>query len=60
MSFPYWKCLDCGEEFNPVNKDQDFDFNCPICGSIQTKPRRSSEEEQKLRKPAEWNNDNTK
>ena len=36
MCVPTWVCLDCKKEFNPINKNGDFTFNCPVCGSSNT------------------------
>jgi DNA-directed RNA polymerase subunit RPC12/RpoP len=36
LSIPNWICLECSQKFKPSVSDDDFDFNCPNCGSYGT------------------------
>jgi DNA-directed RNA polymerase subunit RPC12/RpoP len=42
MAIPNWICLDCKNEFRPVNEKGEFSFNCPNCSSPKTIVNRRS------------------
>jgi rRNA maturation endonuclease Nob1 len=53
MSDYRWKCKECGKYFTPLNKDGNFSFNCPICGSALTSPANNSQ----FKTPDQWDKD---